>query len=169
MVKLGSVFIVNQIKMRLSDDGSFRSYNGHEDNREYSYYIEVSVDEKNWHRIIDHTNYKCHSIQNLYFSSQAIRFIKLVGTQAMNGRYFHVTELQAYNSGSEKLINGVVSPRFNVIRHGWDPFVIEGKYLNRNALLNGNNCTNYNNNSAHNSHISYNRRSSTSIESTISY
>lgn len=48
--------------------------------RSYAYYIEVSVDQKDWVRVIDHSNYFCRSWQNLYFEPRVVQYIKLVGT-----------------------------------------------------------------------------------------
>lgn len=49
-------------------------------NRSYAYFIEVSVDQKHWVRVIDHSNYFCRSWQNLYFEPRVVQFIKVVGT-----------------------------------------------------------------------------------------
>lgn len=48
--------------------------------RSYAYYIEVSVDQKDWVRVIDHSNYFCRSWQNLYFEPRVVQYIKVVGT-----------------------------------------------------------------------------------------
>lgn len=130
MVELGSTFLINQIKMELYDE--------YEDRREYSYYIEVSVDRNNWHRIIDYTNYNCSSTQDLHFPSQAVRFIKLVGTNSTADLNFHASELKVYYTlKPQKSIDGVVSPSHDVIYHGWrsGTAIIKGKFLNRNTLL----------------------------------
>lgn len=57
IVKLGSPSIFNQIKLLLWD----------KDIRSYSYYVEISMNETDWIRIIDYSNYLCRSWQNLYF------------------------------------------------------------------------------------------------------
>ncbi|XP_072106330.1 BTB/POZ domain-containing protein 9-like [Mobula birostris] len=62
-VKLGQASILNHIRMLLWD----------RDSRSYSYYIEVSMDELDWIRIIDHSKYLCRSWQNLFFSPQVCR------------------------------------------------------------------------------------------------
>jgi hypothetical protein len=48
--------------------------------RSYSYYIEVSMDQKDWVRVVDHTKHLCRSWQNLYFPPRVVRFIRIVGT-----------------------------------------------------------------------------------------
>lgn len=40
----------------------------------------MSVDQKDWVRVIDHRNYFCRSWQNLYFEPRVVQYIKLVGT-----------------------------------------------------------------------------------------
>lgn len=48
----------------------------------YKYYIEVSVDEVEWDRVIDRTEYVCRAGQYLYFAARAVKFIRLVYTHA---------------------------------------------------------------------------------------
>jgi len=43
--------------------------------RSYSYYIEGSLDEKDWIRLVDHTRYLCRSWQNLRFPARVVRFV----------------------------------------------------------------------------------------------
>lgn len=38
------------------------------------------MDQKDWVRVIDHSNYFCRSWQNLYFEPRVVLFIKIVGT-----------------------------------------------------------------------------------------
>lgn len=70
IVELGTISIINHIKILLWD----------KDNRSYSYFIEVSVNQKQWDRVIDYQEYNCRSWQHLYFTARAVRYIKLVGT-----------------------------------------------------------------------------------------
>jgi len=41
--------------------------------RSYSYYIEGSLDESDWIRLVDHTRYLCRSWQNLRFPARVVR------------------------------------------------------------------------------------------------
>lgn len=43
------------------------------DFRSYSYYIEVSMDELDWVRVVDHSKYLCRSWQNLHFTPRVCR------------------------------------------------------------------------------------------------
>jgi len=71
VVELGRLFHLNHIKLVLLE----------RDQSSYSYYVEVSVDQRDWLRIVDHTHYHCRSRQMLYFGGRAVRFIRVVGTQ----------------------------------------------------------------------------------------
>ena len=42
--------------------------------RSYSFYIEVSMDDKDYDRIIDHTSYLCRSWQKLHFPARVVRW-----------------------------------------------------------------------------------------------
>ncbi|XP_009871315.1 PREDICTED: BTB/POZ domain-containing protein 9-like, partial [Apaloderma vittatum] len=59
-IKLGQPSIINHVRILLWD----------RDSRSYSYYIEVSMDELDWIRVIDHSKYLCRSWQNLYFPAR---------------------------------------------------------------------------------------------------
>jgi len=41
--------------------------------RSYSYYIEVSMDDKDYEKVIDHTNFWCRSEQILHFHAKVVR------------------------------------------------------------------------------------------------
>lgn len=45
--------------------------------RSYSYYIEVSMDELDWVRVVDHSKFLCRSWQNLYFQARVCRLMLL--------------------------------------------------------------------------------------------
>ncbi|NXA15087.1 BTBD9 protein, partial [Sapayoa aenigma] len=64
-IKLGQPSIINYIRILLWD----------RDSRSYSYYIEVSMDELDWIRVIDHSKYLCRSWQNLYFPARVCRSV----------------------------------------------------------------------------------------------
>ena len=86
VVKLGMQCIINHFRMLLWD----------KDNRSYSYYIEVSMDQKDWVRVIDHSKYWCRSWQDLYFCPRVVRYIRIVGTYNTLNKVFHVVSLEAY-------------------------------------------------------------------------
>lgn len=127
-VELGSISIINHIKLLLWD----------RDVRSYSYYIEVSVTQTYWERIIDHSEYNCRSWQFLYFPAKPIKYIRLVGTHNTVNKIFHVVTLEAmYTANMPKLVNGLVAPTHNVATVEKSAIVVEGVSRTRNALLNG--------------------------------
>ena len=85
IIKLGMQCIVNHIKMLLWD----------RDQRAYSYYIDVSMDQKDWVRVCDHSKYYCRSWQELYFTPRVVKFIRIVGTHNTVNKVFHVVSLEA--------------------------------------------------------------------------
>ncbi|XP_076298372.1 BTB (POZ) domain containing 9 isoform X3 [Lasioglossum baleicum] len=128
LIKLGTQCIINHIKMLLWD----------KDMRSYSYYIEVSMDQKDWVRVIDHTEYLCRSWQYLYFEPRVVLYIRIVGTNNTVNKVFHVVSFQAYYTNQmEKLSNGFVVPTRNVATMDRSATVTEGVCRTRNALLNG--------------------------------
>ncbi|XP_055383119.1 BTB/POZ domain-containing protein 9 [Condylostylus longicornis] len=128
IVELGTISIINHIKILLWDH----------DTRSYSYFIEVSVNQKQWDRVIDYSSYHCRSWQFLYFPAKAIKYIKLVGTHNTVNKVFHVVALEAYYTANiPKLVNGFVAPTHNVATVEMSAVVMEGVSRTRNALLNG--------------------------------
>ncbi|XP_025116801.2 BTB/POZ domain-containing protein 9 isoform X2 [Bubalus kerabau] len=68
-IKLGQPSIINHIRILLWD----------RDSRSYSYFIEVSMDELDWIRVIDHSQYLCRSWQKLYFPARVCSFTPCPG------------------------------------------------------------------------------------------
>ena len=60
--------------------------------RAYSYYIDVSMDQKDWDRVVDHTKYHCRSWQELFFKQRVVRYIRIVGTHNTANKVFHAVE-----------------------------------------------------------------------------
>lgn len=128
IVELGNNCSINHIKMLLWD----------RDNRAYSYFIEVSVNQTHWERVIDYTQYYCRSWQYLYFPPRAVRYIKVVGTHNTVNKVFHVVSLEAmYTANMPKVIDGFVAPTSNIATIEMSATVVEGVSRTRNALLNG--------------------------------
>ena len=101
IIKLGNQCIINHIRMLLWD----------RDQRAYSYFIEVSMDQKDWVRVVDHTKYYCRSWQDLYFVPRVVRYIRVVGTHNTVNKVFHVVSLEAYYTRKRFALdpNGIVS------------------------------------------------------------
>lgn len=128
IVKLGMACIVNQIRLLLWD----------RDLRSYSYYIEVSIDQTDWIRVVDYSKYSCRSWQTLYFPSKVVQYIKVVGTHNTVNKVFHLVCLEAsYKQKVPKLAGDIIVPEHNVATLDKSATVIEGVSRSRNALLNG--------------------------------
>ncbi|XP_029650042.1 BTB/POZ domain-containing protein 9 [Octopus sinensis] len=128
VIELGQPYIINTIKMLLWD----------RDMRSYSYYIEVSMDDKDYQRIIDHTKYLCRSWQTLHFPAKVVRYIKIVGTHNTVNRVFHVVSMECFFTNQQfHLEEGLIVPQENVSTIKASACVIEGVSRSRNALING--------------------------------
>lgn len=62
-IALGRPSIINTIKLLLWN----------KDSRSYSYYIDVSMDNEDWIRVIDYSKFLCRSWQTLYFKPRVVR------------------------------------------------------------------------------------------------
>nr|CAH0111776.1 unnamed protein product [Daphnia galeata] len=128
VVRLGQPSIINHIKVLLWD----------RDMRSYSYYIEVSMDQRDWVRVVDYSNYHCRSWQRVYFPQRVVRFIRIVGTHNTVNKVFHVVSLEAYYSPIVvRLEKELIVPKHNVATIQLSACVVEGVSRSRNALLNG--------------------------------
>ncbi|XP_052007702.1 BTB/POZ domain-containing protein 9 [Xyrauchen texanus] len=127
-VRLGQPFIINHMRLLLWD----------KDSRSYSYYIEVSMDELDWVRVVDHSKFLCRSWQHLYFSARVCRFIRVVGTHNTVNKVFHLVALECmFTQRPFTLEKGLLVPTENVATVQACASVIEGVSRSRNALLNG--------------------------------
>lgn len=121
IVDLGEVRFINYIKMLLMD----------KDSRSYSYYIDVSLDGKEYRRLFDHSKIFCRSWQYLRFRSRLVRFIKVTGSKANAVTHrrtgsidnspdeydsFDIVALQVFSAKTNnlELSNGVIKPSNNV-------------------------------------------------------
>ncbi|KAK6180857.1 hypothetical protein SNE40_008833 [Patella caerulea] len=128
VIKLDRPYILNMFKLLLWD----------RDMRSYSYYIEVSMDDKDYIRVIDHTGYLCRSWQKLYFPTRVCKYIRIVGTHNTVNRVFHLVALEAYYTNKSFILDrGLVVPTENVATIKNSAVVIEGVSRSRNALING--------------------------------
>ncbi|XP_051773855.1 BTB/POZ domain-containing protein 9 [Ctenopharyngodon idella] len=127
-VRLGQPSIINHIRLLLWD----------KDSRSYSYYVEVSMDELDWVRVVDHSKFLCRSWQHLYFPARVCRFIRVVGTHNTVNKVFHLVALECmYTQRPFTLERGLIVPTENVATVQACASVIEGVSRSRNALLNG--------------------------------
>ncbi|XP_049613529.1 BTB/POZ domain-containing protein 9 isoform X1 [Syngnathus scovelli] len=148
-VKLGQPSIINHVRLLLWD----------RDSRSYSYYIEVSMDELDWVRVVDHSKYLCRSWQNLFFTPRVCRqahlccgrctrfwfsnvfcgrYVRIVGTHNTVNKVFHLVAFECmFTNRTFTLEQGLLVPSENVATVAACASVIEGVSRSRNALLNG--------------------------------
>ncbi|XP_073894269.1 BTB/POZ domain-containing protein 9 isoform X10 [Macaca fascicularis] len=127
-IKLGQPSIINHVRILLWD----------RDSRSYSYFIEVSMDELDWVRVIDHSQYLCRSWQKLYFPARVCRYIRIVGTHNTVNKIFHIVAFECmFTNKTFTLEKGLIVPMENVATIADCASVIEGVSRSRNALLNG--------------------------------
>lgn len=64
------------------------------DSRTYSYYIEVSIDQTNWHLVHDRRDGSCRSWQWINFPGRAVVYIRIVGTHNTANEVFHCVHFE---------------------------------------------------------------------------
>uniref|UniRef100_A0A0A1X880 BTB/POZ domain-containing protein 9 n=1 Tax=Zeugodacus cucurbitae TaxID=28588 RepID=A0A0A1X880_ZEUCU len=84
VVRLGQPYIIGSMRLLLWDC----------DDRTYSFYIETSVNQKDWHIIVDKRNDQVRSWQNFSFTPRPIVFIRIVGTRNTANEIFHCVHLE---------------------------------------------------------------------------
>ncbi|KAL0969880.1 hypothetical protein UPYG_G00233730 [Umbra pygmaea] len=127
-IKLGQPSIINHIRLLLWDL----------DSRSYCYYVEVSMDELDWVRVVDHSKYLCRSWQNLFFPARVCRYVRIVGTHNTVNKVFHLVAFECmFTQRPYILEKGLLVPNRNVATIACGASVIEGVSRSRNALLNG--------------------------------
>ncbi|XP_050435619.1 BTB/POZ domain-containing protein 9-like, partial [Adelges cooleyi] len=67
MINLGLTTDINYIKFMLKNCQT----------RDYSYYVEVSINGHDWVRVVDHSNYNCLSIQRLWIYPRIVQYIRV--------------------------------------------------------------------------------------------
>lgn len=117
LIRLGTQCIINYMRMLLWD----------KDHRSYSYYIEVSIDSKDWVRVIDHSQYLCRSWQYLYFAPRVAKYVRIVGTHNTVNRVFHVVSFECmYTQRKFVVERGLLVPNYNVATVANSAVVLEG-------------------------------------------
>eukprot|EP00057_Strongylocentrotus_purpuratus_P031130 XP_783686.3 PREDICTED: BTB/POZ domain-containing protein 9 [Strongylocentrotus purpuratus] len=128
VITLGKPTIINTIRLLLWD----------RDTRSYSYFIEASVDENDWIKVIDHSTYQCRSWQTLHFPARVCRYIRIIGVHNTVNKVFHLVSFEAFHTTRVfQLETGLIVPQQNVATIKASASVIEGVSRSRNALLNG--------------------------------
>ncbi|XP_053950213.1 BTB/POZ domain-containing protein 9 [Anastrepha ludens] len=84
VVRLGQPYVIGSMRLLLWDC----------DDRTYSFYIETSVNQKDWHIVVDKRNEHMRSWQNFSFTPRPIVFIRIVGTRNTANEIFHCVHLE---------------------------------------------------------------------------
>merc|ERR1719318_1663176 len=85
MVQLGQPYALNSMRMLLWDC----------DDRSYNYYIEVSVNQRDWEVVCDRTREPARSWQMISFPRRPVVFIRIVGTHNTANEVFHCVHFEA--------------------------------------------------------------------------
>lgn len=84
VVRLGQPYIISTMRLLLWDC----------DDRTYSFYIETSVNKKDWEMVVDKRQEQARSWQNFSFSPRPVVFIRIVGTGNTANEIFHCVHLE---------------------------------------------------------------------------
>lgn len=119
------------------------------DDMTFQYSIEVSDRNKQWVRVVDHTQYQCRSRQYLYFPCSTVKYIRLIGTDVIiiywvaciecgtatnNSRFFFFGQQEFYLNSLKAfhiedvpyILHGFSVPRENVATHDRGAIVRSG-------------------------------------------
>lgn len=106
--QLGSGAIVVQLPQPYHI-GSIRLLLWDCDSRSYSYYIDVSTDHLQWHRVVDKRNEMCQSWQIITFPPRPVCYIKIVGTHNTANEVFHCVHFECPAPSSDLTEDGSAS------------------------------------------------------------
>ncbi|XP_050435293.1 BTB/POZ domain-containing protein 9-like [Adelges cooleyi] len=146
IIKLDHPSTINYIEMNLYSNDTYSWYS---ETGNYSYYIEVSMDQNDWVRVIDYSNYDCRLTQRLWFYPRVLQYVRFVGTCNTDNKAFNVLEIK-YNTKemyTVEIENGFVAPKYNVVTISMDAAVLAEYRFTNNLMLNGHieyNLNNYN-------------------------
>ncbi|CEF64344.1 BTB/POZ-like domain and Coagulation factor 5/8 C-terminal type domain and Galactose-binding domain-like and BTB/POZ fold domain and BTB/Kelch-associated domain and BTB/POZ domain-containing protein [Strongyloides ratti] len=131
VIEFSNKYLINNITFRLLDF----------DQRYFSYHIEISIDGKDWVRLIDYDKYNCRGVQNLFFKERPVKLVRVRGTSSSILNLFQILTFHAlYTCNPRKVdsITNIVIPERSIATTKENALVIEGVSRTRNALLNGN-------------------------------
>jgi len=64
------------------------------------------MDQHDWVRVIDHSNYYCRSTQRLWIHPRVVQYIRIVGTNNTVNKSFHTVSMEImYNSEEMDLVD----------------------------------------------------------------
>ncbi|TKR66668.1 hypothetical protein L596_022928 [Steinernema carpocapsae] len=83
-VQLPQPYLIDSLRLLLWDC----------DDRYYHYYVEVSIDQKNWVRVADKTEEQCRAWQLIRFEQRPVVFVRIVGTHNSANDIFHCVHFE---------------------------------------------------------------------------
>ncbi|XP_050435399.1 BTB/POZ domain-containing protein 9-like [Adelges cooleyi] len=127
LIRLSHPSTINYIKIKLPDE-------------DLAYYIEVSMGDKDWMKVIDYSDYICRSVQRLWVYPIAVWYIRIVYIRTKNtvNKSCKFVEI-SYNTNRRHLVeieDGLVAPKYNVVLWYKNAIIIEGESrFDNNTLL----------------------------------
>ncbi|KAK0420025.1 hypothetical protein QR680_014468 [Steinernema hermaphroditum] len=85
MIQLGKTCMLGSLKLVL---------HRYTESNFYNYYVEMSTDGESWEKVIDNTNSRCCSVQDLVFKSRPVKYIKITGTYSSHSEVLAVAYFQ---------------------------------------------------------------------------
>ncbi|XP_028968051.1 uncharacterized protein LOC114828367 [Galendromus occidentalis] len=123
IVQLSQPYAVNSISMVLPRENS----------HDFSYFVDVSSDRKEWTRVIDRSQDRCKSLQRLKFATVPVSFIKIWGTASSGSKNFSCSEFKCWAEKDEAIpketeqSNGQPTEAKKSGRSWWNPACSEAK------------------------------------------
>ncbi|CAJ0582241.1 unnamed protein product, partial [Mesorhabditis spiculigera] len=130
ILELGNPYMINHIAFGLFE----------KDLRQYSYCVEVSMDNTEYLRVVDYRAYLCRGRQRLYFDKRPAKFIRIYGVSCTNAADFILTSFEAMLTTEPEAFDpetALLIPKNNVATTINGALVSDGVSRNRNALING--------------------------------
>lgn len=94
LLRLSQPFMIDSLRLLLWDHGP----------RYYHYYVDCSIDNKNWTRIVDKTRERSRSWQNFCFNPTPMMYIKIAGTFNTENRWFHCVHFECPSQDLETAV-----------------------------------------------------------------
>ncbi|XP_050435391.1 BTB/POZ domain-containing protein 9-like [Adelges cooleyi] len=118
MIRLSHPSTINYIKIILPDE-------------DLAYYIDVSMGENDWVKVIDYSDYICRSVQRLWVYPIAAWYIRIVYIRTKNtvNKPCKFVEI-SYKTNRRHLVeieDGLVAPKCNVVSSSKNAIILKGE------------------------------------------
>ena len=127
-VDLNESYLINNISFKLPGENKF----------ECSYYVEGSINLKDWFKLVDHSECSCRSLQRLLFEPRGVRYLRLIVIESSQADPMDLSSLVVeFTEQDFKIIHRFLAPERNVASEDLGAAVIEGTNEN-GSCINGN-------------------------------